>query len=189
MADQHTTDSEILTNLQSEKERLSSLGYMQLRQTYRAYVKSIIGQTVKSYNALDADILFDEVLEKLSAKAKLFDASDVSKFKNWIATVSRNHCIDAIRSFASEQKKKQRAADRVIKDAEQTVPDFMQSDIDLEKLLGQLKSGSQREALFLHYVSRMKYHEIALKMKLPINTVRSHIRRGKAQLKKILDNR
>lgn len=186
MAKEQPSDNEILANLQSEIERKSSLGYVQLRQTYQGFLKSIIQKTVKAYNALDADILFDEVVEKLSAKAKTFDTKDVLKFKNWLATVARNHCIDAIRSYTSEQRKKQRAAERINKDSEQAVPDFLQNDIDLEKLLGQLKSLNQREALYLQYISRMKYNEIAVKMNLPVNTVRSHIRRGKAKLKKLL---
>lgn len=45
---------------------------------------------------------------------------------------------------------------------------------------------AQRLALTLHYFEDMRYEDIAQIMGVPINTVKSHIRRGKARLAELL---
>jgi len=46
---------------------------------------------------------------------------------------------------------------------------------------------AQRPALTLHYFDDMKYEEIGTVMDVPVNTVKSHILRGKARLATLLD--
>ncbi len=45
---------------------------------------------------------------------------------------------------------------------------------------------AQRLALTLHYFEDMRYEDIADVMGVPLNTVKSHIRRGKARLAELL---
>ena len=45
---------------------------------------------------------------------------------------------------------------------------------------------AQRLALTLHYFEDMRYEDIAVVMGVPLNTVKSHIRRGKARLAELL---
>ncbi len=45
---------------------------------------------------------------------------------------------------------------------------------------------AQRLALTLHYFEDMRYEEIATVMGLPLNTVKSHIRRGKERMATLL---
>ena len=45
---------------------------------------------------------------------------------------------------------------------------------------------AQRLALTLHYFEDMRYEDVADVMGLPLNTVKSHIRRGKARLAEVL---
>ena len=47
---------------------------------------------------------------------------------------------------------------------------------------------AQRLALTLHYFEEMRYEDIAEVMDLPLNTVKSHIRRGKERLALLLSN-
>jgi RNA polymerase sigma-70 factor, ECF subfamily len=47
---------------------------------------------------------------------------------------------------------------------------------------------AQRLALTLHYFEDMRYEDIAETMHLPLNTVKSHIRRGKERLALVLSN-
>jgi len=51
--------------------------------------------------------------------------------------------------------------------------------------LGRLPD-AQRLALTLHYFEDMRYEDIAEVMGVPLNTVKSHIRRGKARLAELL---
>jgi RNA polymerase sigma-70 factor (ECF subfamily) len=45
---------------------------------------------------------------------------------------------------------------------------------------------AQRLALTLYYFEDARYEDVAATMNLPLNTVKSHIRRGKARLAEIL---
>jgi RNA polymerase sigma-70 factor (ECF subfamily) len=47
---------------------------------------------------------------------------------------------------------------------------------------------AQRLALTMHYFQDMRYEDIAEAMGLPLNTVKSHIRRGKERLALVLSN-
>ena len=47
---------------------------------------------------------------------------------------------------------------------------------------------AQRLALTLHYFEDQRYEDIAETMGLPLNTVKSHIRRGKERLALVLSN-
>jgi len=44
-----------------------------------------------------------------------------------------------------------------------------------------------RTVITLRYVEEFSYAEIALTLNLPINTVRTHLRRAKSQLRELLD--
>jgi len=43
-----------------------------------------------------------------------------------------------------------------------------------------------RRVITLYYFDDLSYEEISKKLEVPINTVRTHLSRGKAQLRKIL---
>ncbi len=47
---------------------------------------------------------------------------------------------------------------------------------------------AQRLALTLHYFEDLRYEDIADVMGLPLNTVKSHIRRGKERLALVLSS-
>jgi RNA polymerase sigma-70 factor (ECF subfamily) len=186
MSKQNTVNKEILVKLNSNNERDTNDGYSLLRKTYSAYLFGVIKNTIRHYKELDGTMLFDEALEKISVKSRGFQLQDASKLKTWLSTVVRNHCIDAIRKEESRRRKAQRAS---VQNSGNESDDEYAFVIELgaDRLLRKLKSEHQRRCLFLKYVNKMKYQEIADKLELPINTVRSHIRRGKQNLKKILE--
>lgn len=179
-------NQQILEQLRSDSDRGRNVGYVLLRKNYGPYLMGVIKKTIRSYKELDGAMLFDESLEKISEKSPAFNVEDAGKLKTWLTTVVRNHCIDAIRKEESKQRKAERAArmPQVESDSEDGFS-FLKG-VDADQLLSNLKSEAQRKCLYYKFVNRMKYKEISEKMHLPINTVRSHIRRGKAQLKKVL---
>lgn len=186
MSAEKEVNKEILNHLQSLSQREQNSGYTLLRATYGAYLLGVVKNTIRPYKELDGDILFDEALEKISAKVKGFNIEDASKLKSWLSTVVRNHCIDAIRKEESRRKKANKINRRSAEPESEDVYAFL-IELGADRLLMKLKSEAQRQCLFHKYVNKMKYQEIAEKMKLPVNTVRSHIRRGKQNLKKILE--
>ena len=48
---------------------------------------------------------------------------------------------------------------------------------------------SQRQALTLHYLEDRPYDEIAARMGVPLNTVKSHVLRGKERMLRLLAGR
>jgi RNA polymerase sigma-70 factor (ECF subfamily) len=62
---------------------------------------------------------------------------------------------------------------------------FRESAQEVRRALARLPT-PQRLALTLHYFDDMRYEEIAAVMGLPLNTVKSHIRRGKERMAALL---
>lgn len=186
MASEKEECIEILNHLRSDDQRLRNRGYTQLRTSFGTYLMGVVKRTIKPYKELDADILFDEAIEKISLKVAGFQLEDAQKLKSWLSTVVRNHCIDAIRKEESRRKKAERASRQSAVSESEDVYAFL-IELGADRLLRKLKSDAQRQCLYCKYINKMKYKEIADKMNLPVNTVRSHIRRGKLNLKKILE--
>ncbi len=186
MPSDKAVNAQILVKLHAQNQRAKNEGYVLLRKTHGAYLLGIIKKTIKQYKDLDGDILFDESLEKISNKIIVFDPNDAAKLKTWLSTVVRNHCIDAIRKEESKRRHAERAAQQSSVPESEDEYAFL-IELGADRLLRKLKSDAQRECLFLKYVNKMKYQEIADKMGMPVNTVRSHIRRGKQNLKKLLE--
>ena len=65
--------------------------------------------------------------------------------------------------------------------------ELRESATEVREALAQLPA-QQRLALTLHYFEDLRYEDIAEVMGLPLNTVKSHIRRGKERLAQVLTN-
>src|SRR5262249_53089149 len=69
-----------------------------------------------------------------------------------------------------------------------------EEEVELRESAGEVREAleqlpaAQRLALTLHYFQEMRYEDIAESMGLPLNTVKSHIRRGKERLAIVLGN-
>src|SRR5205823_8634160 len=85
----------------------------------------------------------------------------------------------------------QSAGDRLADADRWTQPEqeveLRESASEVRSALEQLPS-TQRLALTLHYFEDLKYEDIAEVMGLPLNTVKSHIRRGKERLALVLSS-
>lgn len=181
-------DLDLLQLFQSDKASDNAKAYTLFIDRYKKYLKKIVQRNSSSYKNLDVDILLDESIEKIIKNSQTFDLKDAVKYKSWVSVIARNHSIDAIRKQQSKTKKAERINYLLKKQDEVKDEFFGFDDQDFKSLIAKLKSKKQREVLYLKYVNKLKYKEIAIKMVLPINTVRSHIRRGKANLKKVLKN-
>lgn len=179
-------DKSLLLLLQSATNSERAKAYHLFLEKYKSYLAKIIQRNTATYKNIDADFLLDESIEKIIENAKNFKIEDANKFKSWISIIARNHCIDAIRKQQAKQRKDKRAA---AKQGTTEKDDYGLADEDFKSILKKIESEAQRQALFLKFVNKLKYQEIAKKMDLPINTVRSHIRRGKQNLKKVLGDK
>ncbi len=158
--------------------------YTYLIETYQNRLFTFINCIVK--NRDDAHDLTQEVLFKTYRKIKSFKFK--SKFSTWLFQIGYNSAINFIK------KNKRR------KDIEQTLPlpetlPRHEKEIELDELnniINIILAGidkNHQAALYLYYNQSKKYHEIAAIMKIPLNTVKSHLLRGKAKIKKELENK
>lgn len=104
--------------------------------------------------------------------------------KTWIFTIATNTIYDFLRS-------KKRKNEISLDEENETISSFkayypsegLVSDVD--KALEQINP-EYKKALLLFYQQGFEYKEIAEILEMPINTVKTHISRGKEQLKEIL---
>lgn len=143
-------------------------------------VMELHGDTVKRIallrlrNSADAKDVFQDVFLKLYKCRKKFSSQE--EIRAWLIRVTIHACIDEERKFwkrrrtqledvfAAESKKEERLL--------------------LEYLME--LSSSQRNALYLYYYEGYSVKEIAELMKAKENTVKSWMKRGREELKRML---
>ena len=117
---------------------------------------------------------------------------DGASFTSWVHRMTVNICLDTLR-------RRQRSATAPLDSAQQREPaspdvweqpewrvESSEAARELRAALGELPA-PQRQALTLHYFEDRPYGEIAASMGVPLNTVKSHILRGKERMARLLD--
>lgn len=123
-----------------------------------------------------------------------------TKFTTWLYRLVTNICLDGMRrrgrpveslddalgdDGATTLGDRLEDADRWAQPDEQVR--FQESAAEVRAALALLPA-AQRLALTLHYFDDMRYEDIATAMDLPLNTVKSHIRRGKERMASLLQS-
>ena len=125
------------------------------------------------------------VFEKALTKFGSFDPQKAS-FSTWIFTIATNTAYDFLRSKKRKQEVSLDEGSETISSFEAYYPkEGLVSDVD--KALRQINP-EYKKALLLFYQQGFEYKEIADILEVPINTVKTHISRGKEQLKDKLEN-
>ena len=122
-----------------------------------------------------------QIFEQLISKLKIHE---VSNFKSWLYTLSRNHCLMEIRS-SGKQEFVPMEENFMEKDA------FVHLDIDdtrerkltiMESCMEKLPT-EQRDTINLFYLEQKCYKEVADITGYDLNKVKSYIQNGKRNLK------
>jgi RNA polymerase sigma-70 factor (ECF subfamily) len=170
-----------------------------LVQSQQTYVYSIAMSLM--HNPADAADMTQEAFIRLLRSLGTYRGE--TKFTTWLYRLVTNICLDGLRrrgrpvesldDTASMQSgdDAQSAGERLADNDRWTHPEeeleLRESATEVRAALGQLPA-PQRLALTLHYFQEMRYEDIADTMGLPLNTVKSHIRRGKERLALLLSN-
>jgi RNA polymerase sigma-70 factor (ECF subfamily) len=131
---------------------------------------------------LTAEDARQEVLFRAASRIRSFDQR--SSFRTWIFVIARNVVLNEIRSRgrtpvptgAAEAAADVAAADR---DAD--------TRLDVDAALARL-SAARREVIVLRYLCDLPYQEIADILGIPVNTVRTRLRRALGDLRVIIGN-
>src|ERR671939_2208405 len=172
-----------------DREALSAL--VQSQQTY---VYSIAMSLM--HNPADAADMTQEAFIRLLRSLGTYRAE--TKFTTWLYRLVTNICLDGLRrrgrpveslDMPLAEDDGPSVGERVADNDRWTHPDeqveLRESADEVRAALARLPT-AQRVALTLHYFQDMRYEDIAETMDIPLNTVKSHIRRGKERLAALL---
>lgn len=158
-------------------------GDLQLLATlYEGYMPLVYGLCLKYFNdeekSRDAVMqIFEELISKLRIHK-------VSNFKSWLYTLSRNHCLMAIRSSSKHDfvsiDNHFMESESVLHLSKDEVPE--EQILIMEKCMEAL-SNEQRLAVSLFYLEEKCYKEVSELTGFELNKVKSFIQNGKRNLK------
>ncbi len=177
-----------------DQEALSAL--VQSQQTY---VYSIAMSLM--HNPADAADMTQEAFVRLMRSLGTYRAE--TKFTTWLYRLVTNICLDGLRRRGRPIESLDEPASTQAGDDAQTAGERLadsdrwsqpEQEITLRESASEVRAAiaalppAQRLALTLHYFQDMRYEDIAESMGLPLNTVKSHIRRGKERLALVLSD-
>jgi RNA polymerase sigma-70 factor (ECF subfamily) len=171
-----------------------------LVQSQQSYVYSIALSVMK--DPAEAADMTQEAFIRLMRSLHTYRGE--TKFTTWLYRLATNVCLDGLRrrrgqgaggrSFVSldleGDQDEPAPRDRLVDEDPWGRPEegsaLRESAAEVRRAVAELSSG-QRLALTLHYFEDMRYEDIAQVMDVPLNTVKSHIRRGKERLSRLLE--
>lgn len=145
-------------------------------------------------NELDASDISQEVFVKVWKNIHKYNLEQ--NFKTWLFTITRNTTYDWMRkkkvylfSELSDSDENIEFEDTLVDN--EPLPDEIFAKKDLKNKLEELiqtLTPNQKEVITLHINEQMTFEEISITLSKPQNTVKSHYRRGLAQLRKIIES-
>ena len=127
-------------------------------------------------NEDEAKDICQETFFKAYKKIKSF--KEKSKFSSWLFQIGYRKALD----FLAKKKRLRTVLDKMAAKSQMAGIEREFEVKQADQAIGAIIDGLQqnhRTALHLFYKEEMTYDEIASVMKVPINTVKSHIHRGK----------
>ncbi|HOS16347.1 MAG TPA: sigma-70 family RNA polymerase sigma factor [Bacteroidales bacterium] len=175
-------------------ENNNQQAYAELMENYRESLYLMMLKMVN--NPYDAEDLTIEAFGK--AFHNLSSYTNKNAFSTWLFKIASNNCID----FLRKKRLNLVMIDQTFENSDGDVTTFEIKDemlnpeqrlCDKEKktnmhnLVNRLKP-HYRELVKLRYFDELSYEEIAVKMKLPLGTVKAKLFRAKYMLQKIMND-
>ena len=147
----------------------------------------LLGVTLRILsNRSEAEDALQEVFIKVWQRAEGYRPDSASPM-TWLITIARNHAIDRVRARKAVHTDIDEALD--ISDSGMT-PEQSAVNADegrrIDECMGQLKP-DRAEAVRRAYVEGESYNELAERLSVPLNTVRTWLRRSLLALRECLE--
>ena len=146
-----------------------------------------------------AEDILQEVYVNVWRAASSFDAAQ-SQPLTWLTSIARNRAIDSLRRLQTQPRMRAAPAsegrDSEDDDVYDTVADESPGPLDLLSRAAEARSlaacmdqlsPSQRQSVALAFFQGLSHAEVAARMRQPLGTVKSWVRRSLATLKSCLD--
>ena len=152
-----------------------------IAELYRRFSKLVLGSCLKYLKDMGlAEDAVNDIFVQISKKLK---THNVQYFKSWLYTVTRNHCIEILRK-ENRHRDKKNSSELMYTEAV-FHPDEVEDTVAVKVLtecISQLPTNQQR-CIQLFYYEKVSYQDIAQKLELNWNKVRSFIQNGRRNLK------
>ena len=167
------------------------LALAQLVERHQAKVYSLALAITRNPN--DAADMTQETFVKMLRSLGTY-RGDAASFSTWLHRLTVNTCLDAMRRnrrapVSIDLTNEDAPARELASEDHWLEPEWRavwrESAIEVRAALKELPL-AQRIALSLHYFEGSSYDQIAAAMQLPINTVKSHLLRGKQRMARLL---
>lgn len=149
-------------------------------------VFSFVLRIVSDHGAAEEITL--DTYHQIWRQAANFD-SERGRPSSWMLTIARSRAIDRLRSTASARKAQAPLEDSAFFPAGTDSPEAYtvlgEEQRRVRAALAQLKP-EQRELIEIAFFGGLTHHEIAAQFNLPLGTVKTRIRTGMMQLRKLL---
>lgn len=167
-------------------QRGEEAALVQLVTGQQSYVYSIAVGVMR--NQADAGDMTQETFVRLLRALPSYRGE--TRFTTWLYRLATNICLDGLRRRGrpvesldldlEDQATRQPFDDDRLAQPEASL-ELRESADEIRAAIARLPT-AQRLALTLHYFEDSRYEDIAETMGVPLNTVKSHIRRGKERL-------
>lgn len=177
----HLSDNELITEYKSTKNSIF-VGIL-----YKRYSHLVLGLSIKYLN--DEDDAKDAVMhifEKLMSDLLKFE---ITYFKSWLYTFSKNHCLIVIRNRKTKLNKELELKNYESNFMETEDVLHLNTAVEKEKQISNLEQAiselniEQRKCIELFYLKEQSYQEIVITTGYSLNEVKSYIQNGKRNLK------
>ncbi len=168
-------ESELIHEIKNGIDR-----YGELVERYHAGLIIHCDQLVRDRD--EAEDIAQDAFVKAYVQIKTFDPA-MARFSTWLYKIATNLAIDYLRKC-----KRQVVVEDIETIAAATMPIFLEEEErqEIRQAVMKLVPPEYREVIEAYYWEGKSYQQIADERKVPINTVRTWIRRAKAQLKENL---
>ena len=153
-----------------------------LGKLYEQYMPLVFGLCLKYFR--DEEQSKDAVMQIFEDLVKKLRIHEVSNFKSWLYTLSRNHCLMIIRSASKHETV---SIDENFMENDAFVHLNLEDDTEnklviMAKCIDDLPS-EQKLSINLFYMEQKCYKEVADMTGYDLNKVKSYIQNGKRNLK------
>lgn len=153
-----------------------------LGKLYEQYMPLVFGLCLKYFR--DEEQSKDAVMQIFEELVKKLRVHEVTNFKSWLYTLSRNHCLMVLRSSS---KHEMLSIDENFMENEAFVHLNLEDNTEeklsiMAKCIEDLPS-EQKVSINLFYMEQKCYKEVADQTGFELNKVKSYIQNGKRNLK------
>ena len=161
-------------------------------ELFERYTHLIFGVCMKYLkNEEDSKDAVMQIFENLIEDLKV---QEISNFKSWIYSVSKNHCLMILRKGKTVGKARENLFEKIKAEVMESVDVIHQHNkVDLNDKIPELKKGiellntEQRKCIELLYLHDKSYNEVSQITGYSLKQVKSYIQNGKRNLKIYLE--